>query len=506
MTETSPTPGAPAAAATLAAPRPGESWIDALWNVLLDARPLVALAALLLVFLLVSLFVPQMPGQLRSEPLAADRWLATTAEPLGAAGTLLRTLGMFDVLHNPLFHTLLWAAIFILLVQAAHAVLIALHFRRLPALLDRTDLAGGDPLPVAMPFPVLRWRGTAASTPVAVSTACEKHLHTWAAHLERRTLRVIPAPAQREVVALSTGEPGAAILEERLLARRGLVETVLRPLLPAGMILALGLVWWYSVTGHQFTPAALLPGEHASDAALGVTFEYALTYPQPGVIGPVLNVNRGEAHSTLPLAHSTVVIDGVVVAVQPGAPALLVRTLDDALLLAQPGQVNAAAVLGLDFPNPGSEQSLVMAQQGVGMRIIRQDGAPADGAQPFVVEVFQGDSEQPVQRFTVNGSQVERIQTPDGTVPLGFIPLPMFQVQAYSALNGWLLLPVLALVIGGVLGFRRKPAFLLAQAGPWPIDRSVAILQSDSPAALAALRQMIEPEPQPAHSSDEAKG
>ena len=72
----------------------------------------------------------------------------------------------------------------------------------------------------------------------------------------------------------------------------------------------------------------------------------------------------------------------------------------------------------------------------------------------------------------------------------------MFQVQAYSALNGWLLVPVLALVIGGALGFRRKPAFLLAQAGPWPIDRSVTILQSDSPAALAALRQVIEPEAQ----------
>ncbi len=496
MTEATPPVRAPETGATLAAPRSEAGWVDVFWNVLLDARPLVGLAALLLAFLLVSLFVPQMPGQLRSEPLAADRWLTTAAEPLGASGALLRTLGMFDVLHNPIFHALLWVAIFILLVQAAHAVLVALHFRRLPAVLDATDLAGGDPLPVSMPFPVFRWRGAAASTPVAVSTAGEKHLRTWASHLERRTLRVAPAPAQRELAASSAGEAGATVLEERLLALRGLLETTLRPLLPAGMILALGLVWWYSVTGHQFTSAALLPGEHASDTALGVAFEYALTYPQPGIIGPVLHVNRGETRRTLPLAPSTIDIDGVVVAVQPGAPALLVRTLDDAALLAQPGQVNAAAVLGLDFPNPGSEQSLVMPQHGVGMRIIRQDGAPADGANPFVVEVFQGDSAQPVQRFTVNGSQVERIETPGGTVPLGFIPLPMFQVQAYSALNGWLLVPVLALVIGGALGFRRKPAFLLAQAGPWPIDRSVTILQSDSPAALAALRQVIEPEAQ----------
>jgi hypothetical protein len=200
------------------------------------------------------------------------------------------------------------------------------------------------------------------------------------------------------------------------------------------MLLALGLIWWYSVVGYQFAPASLLPGEYASDTVLGVAFEYVLTYPAPGVIGPVLRVNKGERQQLLPLTPTELTLDGVVVTAQPGAPALLVRTLDGAPSLAQPGQTNVVAALGLGFPNPGSEQALVIPQVGVGLRIIRQDNGTVSAADDaFVVEVFQGDSEEAVQRFTINGSQVERIATPVGELPLSFIPMPMFQVQAYTA-------------------------------------------------------------------------
>jgi hypothetical protein len=61
------------------------------------------IAALLLTMLLVSVLIPQLPGQLRSEPLAADRWLTTAAESTGAMGALLRAAGLFDVLHSLLF-------------------------------------------------------------------------------------------------------------------------------------------------------------------------------------------------------------------------------------------------------------------------------------------------------------------------------------------------------------------------------------------------------------------
>lgn len=481
VTSPDPTPGATADALS-----PPRSVFDALWAALLDPRPLLVLAALLTLMLLVSLWLPQLPGQLRSEPLAADRWLTTTAESLGAAGALLRTTGLFDVLHSLLFRLLLAAATFLLLVQSAHAVAVVLQMRRLPFLLDIV-IPGGEPLPVQLPMVVQRWRAATPGSPLTVAAQCEGQTQRWATHLERRTLRVPPAPPQVDLLA-----PTDALLEERLLARCGVSEVMLRPLLPVGMLVAVGLVWWYSIVGYQFAPASLLPGERASDGVLGVAFEYALTYPAPGVIGPVLRVNKGGRQEELSLTPTELVLDGVVVVAQPGAPALLVQTLDGAPWLAQPGQSNAVAQIGLGFPNPGSEQALVIPHVGIGLRIIRQDnGTTAAADDAFVVEVFQGNREEAVQRITINGSQVERILTPLGELPINFIPTPMFQVQAYTAPSLWWLAPALLLGAAGALGHRRRPIFLLAQAGPWPIDRTVVVIQTNHAPALNDVRRTL---------------
>ena len=53
-----------------------------------------------------SALLPQLPGQLQDEPAAADRWLTATVEAFGAAATVLRSLGLFDVLHSPLLRIL----------------------------------------------------------------------------------------------------------------------------------------------------------------------------------------------------------------------------------------------------------------------------------------------------------------------------------------------------------------------------------------------------------------
>jgi hypothetical protein len=259
------------------------------------------------------------------------------------------------------------------------------------------------------------------------------------------------------------------------------------------MILALVVVVWYASAGHSFAPSPLLPGERASDTTLGLSVEYVLTYPQPGVVGPVLRVNREELQRWLPLEPGSVTLDGVVVNAQPGAPALLVHTLDDIALLARPGQTGAAASIAMSFPNPGSEQVLVMPQYGIGMRVIRQDnGTPSAADDSFAVEVFQGNSEAAAQRFVVNGSLVKPVETVDGAIPVGFVPLAMFDVQAHTAPGIWLLVPAVLLALIGVFGFRRKPTFLLAQVGPWPVERSVVIVQSDRRTTLDELRSAFD--------------
>jgi hypothetical protein len=466
--------------------------VDALWRAIVDTRIIVVLGALLLAQTLASIVLPQMPGQLQNEPLAASRWLTAMADEFGAVGALLSALGLFDVLHSPVFLITLWAAIFVLLVHVADSVQFAMRFRRLPELLDQAIASGGEALPVVMSQRVWRWRGAVPRSSLAVIAAIEASVKAWATRVERRVVRA-SAPPQRNAEADEAADGSSTILEERLLGLRGWSESLVRPLLPIGMILALVVVVWYAGAGHSFAPPPLLPGERASDTTLGLAVEYVLTYPEPGVVGPVLRVTQDELQRSLPLEAGSIVLDGATVNARPGAPALLVHTLDNTALLARPGQTTPAASITLGFPNPGSEQVLVLPEHAIGMRMIRQDdGAPSARDDAFVVEVFQGDGEEATQRFVVNGSQVKPIETANGAIPIGFVPLAMFQVHAYTTPGIWLIAPAALLVLAGIFGFRRKPAFLLVQAGPWPVERSVVILQGDQPAAVDELRNTIE--------------
>ena len=488
-----PTPSQP----QVAPPTPNAAaawrWVDGVWRFLVDARLLAILGVLLLILTLLGLVLPQLPGQLRSEPLAAERWLAATTAGYGVLGGVLRGLGAFDVLRSLFFLVLLAALIFVLLLHTADAVRVALAMRRLPARLDDATLPGGEALPVVVPHPIGRWRDAVPLSSAAIMQECETSIRMWAGRVERRMLRVTPALPQQEASLPDTADAPTMIVEERLLGASGLVESALRPLLPLGMVLALLVVAWYSMAGHSFLPAPLLPGERASDAVLGLTAEYQLNTPQPGVLGPVLKVTRGEEEQTLPLQTGRVTLDNVNVAVQPGAPALVVYTLDERAQLARPGQSSRAAMVGVGFPDLGSEQVLVLPESGIGMRMIRQDGgAPASDDDAFVVEVFQGDSEAPVQRFPINRSEVKRIETPGGDIALGFAPIAMFQMQAYTALGVWLLVVALLLVAAGAYGFWRRPAFVLVQVGPWPVERSVVVVQSDRPGELDEIRRKLE--------------
>lgn len=481
-------------------------WMDALWRFLVAPRLLAVLSVLLLMGMLLGLALPQMPGQLRSEPLAAERWLSAAAAGYGALGGVLRSLGAFDVLRSPFSLATLAAMIFVLLVQTADAVLLALAMRQLSARLDDASPSSGEALSMMMPQQVERWRGAVALSPPTVMQTCEAGVRRWAGQVERRMLRVAPAPPQLASLPSTATDASTTIVEERLLGVSGLVESALRPLLPLGMILALLVVTWFSMTGHSFQPAPLLPGDRASDAVLGLTAEYQLDIPQPGVLGPVLKVTRGDSEQILPLQPTAVSLDNVNVAVQPGAPALIVYTLDERALLARPGQTHRVAMVSLGFPDPGSEQVLVLPESGVGIRLVRQDGEASAADDSFVIEVFQGDSETPSQRFTIAHSEVRRIETASGDIPLGFAPIAMFQMQAYTTPGVWLLAPALILTAVGAYGFRRRPTFLLAQVGPWPVERSVVVLQTNRRGEVEEVRRILDAQTSPVNKNASERG
>jgi hypothetical protein len=290
---------------------------------------------------------------------------------------------------------------------------------------------------------------------------------------------------------------GANTLEERLLALRGLNASLLRPLLPLGMLCALALIWINAAFGWEFTAFQLAPGERTADPIHNLRFEYHLAQPEPDLLQPSLIATIDDAAVSIPVTQEMQEqVGNAVVRAEPGAPGLLVQTIDSALQLARFGQAAPVAAIGLGFPNLGSEETLLLPQHAVGLRIVRlETGAPGPAGDGFLVEVFQGGNERPVTRITVDRSEVVSIPTFTGDVPLAITLLPALNIQVRHAPGFWLLWPALALLALGALGFARRPGFVLAQIGPWPPERAVVTLQSDLPDEMASLRRWYDAVP-----------
>jgi hypothetical protein len=457
---------------------------------------LLVLSGWLALLLFVSIWLPQMPDYLREEGNAASRWLLAAATPYGVLGGVARGLGLFDVLHSPLFLAPLAALIFVLLVQIVQQISAAQALRRLPVALAAPGV-DGEPLPLHSPYRLLRWRGAVAEPALALAGQVQMLLEARFGHVERRTLRVAPAPVAASGGSAGSGDGAAPVLEERLLAARGQQAVYVRPLLLAGMLCAALYLWAASVLAWHFEVSLLIPGAPAVDSVHNFTVQYELARPVDGVLTPRLRVVLGDASTQVTVAPPMAAqIAGVDVTARAVAPALEVRTLNDSAELARPGQAATVSALGLGFPTDGSEETVLLPRIGAGLRIVRDgQNTPAVDDDTFLVEVYGGDSEQPLRRFAVTASQVEtiRVRGPgDPTLPLAFVPLPALAVTAHAAPGQWLLGVALLLAAVGLFGYRRQPGFVLVQLGSWPEQRTVITMQSDLPGEFAALRRWRE--------------
>ncbi len=452
------------------------------------------MAGWLALLLLVSIWLPQMPDYLRAEGSAANRWLLAAATPYGVLGAMARGLGFFDLLHSPLFQAPLAALVFVLLVQIVQQMTAALALRRLPAVLAAAGV-DGEPLPLRSPYRLLRWRGAVAEPALAIAGQVQMLLEARFGRVERRTMRVAPAPVTVEGESNAEGgEGGPPVLEERLLAARGQQAVILRPLLLAGMLCAALYLWTASTLAWHFDTPFLIPGATAVDSVHGLTLQYELARPVDGVLTPRLRVALGDESTPVTVApRMEAQLAGVDVVAQAVAPALEVRTLDDSADLARPGQAATVSALGLGFPTDGSEETVLLPGIGAGLRIVRNgQNTPAAADDVFLVEVYSGASEQPLRRFTVTASQIEtiRVRGPgDPALTLAFVPLPVLAVEVRSTPGQWLLVLALVLAAVGLFGYVQQPGFVLVQFGPWPEQRTVMTLQSDLPGEFMALRR-----------------
>ncbi len=467
--------------------------VRSLWSIASSPWLVLVLSTLLVLLLALTWILPQVPGQLSSEAGAAERWLTSAAASWGGLGSLFRSLGLFQIMHSSLLQLLVALLMFALMVQLARLLWTAYVLRKAPEVLDITSGINGEPLPISTAGTLLRWRLSHPAPPLALAGELQRLLDARLRHVDRRTVRVAAALAPADEPPLDIHEPAdGPTLEERMLALRGLNASMLRPLLVLGMLTALSLIWINAIFGWEFTAQQLAPGERMADAVHDLRFEYHLERPSPDFLQPSLIATVGNDTASMPVTQEMQEqVGNAVVRAQPGAPGLLVQTVDDALLLARPGQAVPVSAIGFGFPSVGSEETLLLPQQAIGLRIVRiEQGKPGGAEDGFLVEVFQGGNERAISRITVDHSQIVSIPTFTGEVLLAMTPLPNLNIQVRHGPGYWLLWPALALLALGAIGFAQQSGFVLAQIGPWPPERAVITLQSDLPGEMASLRRL----------------
>src|SRR5690606_32680248 len=68
-------------------------------------------------------------------------------------------------------------------------------------------------------------------------------------------------------------------------------------------------------------------------------------------------------------------LDSATARVSPSAPALWVASAGGAPSLARPGETERHEAIGLAFPSPGSEESLLLPDLAAGLRLVRTGSA-----------------------------------------------------------------------------------------------------------------------------------
>ncbi len=481
--------------------------------------------ALVFVLYLFALLVQQMPGQLRDDPAGAARWLLLTSESYGPWGDPLRALGLFDILHNPLLQLLLILITLVLLIQLGNVLAKAWRLFQLERQWSSEQAeahadahrTAGEPLPLSTVQSIYRLRLALAVDPASLTERLardrfarfershQRSQNVWERTLttgeatepgERNTPEPTPTaragtatatatPAQPSATAMAEAQP---VVEEQLLLLRHVRQAFLRPLLLLGLFVALVAIWLIVVWGWEVAPPPLAPGAEYRYNARSLLLQYELvataseqaTIPRftatvgdhevAAAMGTSVRLNRGQTHLTN----------------RPGPPALLMRTRTDAAMLSRLGQTQMVPSMGLVFPSPGSEESVVI-NQALGLRIVRLAGNEPIQPEQFLVEVYDVNANEIVNRIPVQQAMTTTLLVDEMPVEIEFMPLPSLLITVTHQPGIGLLWPAALLVLVGLIGYCYAPTFLLIQLAPWPIDRTVVVAQSDEAAEILGL-------------------
>ncbi|MCB0186944.1 MAG: hypothetical protein KDE31_21905, partial [Caldilineaceae bacterium] len=180
-----------------------------------------------------------------------------------------------------------------------------------------------------------------------------------------------------------------------------------------------------------------------------------------------------------------------VIASEAGPPALFLRTVSNEPQLSRLGQSQTVPSMGLLFPSPGSEEAIVVAQT-MGLRIIRLPSqGDEEGTEQFLAEVYDRNNAL-IERIPIESTLTAELTAEEQSIAVEFIVLPGIEVAVAYRPAMWLFWLALLLVLVGVVGYVRRPTFVLWQLAPWPVDRTVAIVQSDEEEEFKRMAKWLE--------------
>lgn len=452
------------------------------WRGLLGPWPLLPAGLFGAVLVLANRSLPQLPGQFNDEPAAAGRWLATTTGQYPGWGSAFQALGLFNVVHSPLLAALL---VFVVLIATAHLardIARLRQFTRLPELLSRPSVAPGEPLPLHAVDAVARRRELLLRLPAELAADLDQRLITHFSQMQRRE---VPLPAPPEAGT----EPSADGAEEhRLLATHRAYARFLQPLLPLGILLLVTPIWLSMAFGWQVTTPPLAPG--ASYRAANQGLIVLNPAPQDSNASPPAEITLQGKNRQVSGGDSTRLgMDGATVTLRRDLPALWISSLDDTPLMAQPDTQEPVTELGLVFPTPGSEESVLLPNEVAGLRLVRRTDSP----DAFVVELYRSTDVQPSLRAEVSMPDALTIPLENGG-ELQILPTRALQADVRYLPGLWLAWLALPALIAGAVGALLRPAYLLLQIAPWPGKRSVLVAQASHSDDLETLYTLLDSE------------
>ena len=464
-------------------PGPRRDLFLLLWETLRHPLLLVGVGGSLLVLVLAGMALPQLPGQYADDIAGATRWLLTTRNEYGSLGALFNGLGLFDLVHSPLIGVGLALLELLLFVHWGEQLADIQRSRRLPTLLAMAKDITGAPLPVPGSGKLFRSRS-------ALDTPLEAMAEVVGARLGDR-FDANPSVLVRRV-QVGSGSDTAGVGEMRWLVQGHTWAYYVRPLLLAGILLALAVLWAGINFGWEVTPAPLAPGSELRFPRQSLRLQYTILDENDSQKSQtaVLQVELNDATQLLTIGRArTARLNNTSIEVQPDAPGIFLESNTPQTLLL-PGQNRTTDRIGFVFPAPGSEESVLIPDADVGLRLVR---LAAEGR--FLVETIAGESGA-VTRAEISQDETRTIPLIRGsragtqaTIRIRF--LPGLRVRVRYLPGDGLLWAALVLMLAGCVGYLRRPFFALVQLGPWPGERSLLVVQSSSPEPLAELERRI---------------